>query len=110
LSISAEQIKKARILLAWSQDDVAIACGIDTLTVVNLESGKQFPSASTLEAISATLQAAGAEFSIGDARSVKLRNPAARFRLERARARSSAVGTAAGERYFDYLLSEFAIA
>lgn len=110
MTISADQIKEARILLAWSQDDIAIACGIDTLTIVNLESGKQFPSASTLEANRATLEAAGAEFSVGDARSVKLRNLAARFRLERARARSSTVGTAAGERYFDYLLSEFAIA
>jgi transcriptional regulator with XRE-family HTH domain len=109
LTITADQIKKARALLAWSQDDMAIASGVDTLTIVNLESGKQFPSPSTLEAICSTLETAGAEFSVGNAGSVKLRNPAARFRLERAQARTSAVGTAGGERYFDNLLSEYAI-
>jgi transcriptional regulator with XRE-family HTH domain len=109
LTVTASQIKKARALLAWSQDDIGIACGVDTLTIVNLESGKQSAAPATLEAICATLEAAGAEFSDVDAQAVKLRKPQNRFRLERTQAKDSKVGTAAGERYFDYLLSEFAI-
>jgi transcriptional regulator with XRE-family HTH domain len=37
--ISAEQIKAARALLDWSQEDLAAAAGISTATIFNLEKG-----------------------------------------------------------------------
>ena len=37
--ISAEQIKAARALLGWSQEDLATAAGISTATIFNLEKG-----------------------------------------------------------------------
>lgn len=37
--ISAEQIRAARALLGWSQEDLATASGISTATIFNLEKG-----------------------------------------------------------------------
>ena len=111
MNITAGQMKQARVLLAWSQDDIAIACGIDTATIVDFEFGRQFPKAQTLEDIRATLEAAGVEFAADEAQAVRLRKSVIRFRTEqRARPRPSARGAADGELYFDFLLSEFATA
>jgi transcriptional regulator with XRE-family HTH domain len=110
MNITAGQIKQARALLSWSQDDIAIACGIDTPTIVNFEYGRQSPNPPTLEAIFTTLEAAGVEFVIGDAEGVTLRKAATRFRRERTKPKHSAVRTAEGEDYFDHLLSEYAAA
>jgi transcriptional regulator with XRE-family HTH domain len=104
MEISVGQIKQARALLAWSQDDIAIACGLDTATLVNFELGKQFPKRQIFEDIRATLKAAGVEFGVEGAPAVTLRKAAKRFRPTPTK---SNVGTVEGERYFDYLLSEF---
>jgi transcriptional regulator with XRE-family HTH domain len=104
MEISVGQIKQARALLAWSQDDIAIACGLDTATIVNFELGKQFLKRQIFEDIRATLEAAGVEFAVEGAPAVTLRKAAKRFRPTPTK---SNVGTVEGERYFDYLLSEF---
>jgi transcriptional regulator with XRE-family HTH domain len=110
MNITAGQMKQARSLLAWSQDDIAIACGIDTSTIVNFEFGKQFPQPQTLEDIRATLEAAGVEFAADDAQSVRLRKGAIRSRAEWTKPKSSTPRTVEGEGYLDWLLSEFAAA
>jgi transcriptional regulator with XRE-family HTH domain len=110
MNITAGQMKQARALLAWSQDDIAIACGIDTPTIVNFEFGRQFPQPETLEDIRATLEAVGVEFATDEAQAVRLRKSAIRSRAERTKPKPSAPRTVEGERYFDLLLSEFAAA
>jgi transcriptional regulator with XRE-family HTH domain len=110
MNITAGQMKQARALLAWSQDDMAIACGIDTSTIVNFEFGKQFPEPQTLEAIRATLEAAGVEFATDEAQAMRLRKGAIRPRAEWTKPRPSAPRTVEGEGYLDWLLSEFAAA
>jgi transcriptional regulator with XRE-family HTH domain len=108
--ITAGQMKQARALLAWSQDDIAIACGVDTSTIVNFEFGKQFPEPQTVENIRAALETLGVEFAADQAQAVSLRKSAGRSRAERAQPKTSAPRTVEGERYFDLLLSEFATA
>jgi transcriptional regulator with XRE-family HTH domain len=110
MNITAGQMKQARALLAWSQDDIAIACGIDTSTIVNFEFGRQSPKPQTLDDIRATLEAAGVEFATDEAQAVRLRKSVIRFRAERAKPRPSAPPATEGELYFDFLLSEFATA
>jgi transcriptional regulator with XRE-family HTH domain len=110
MNITAGQMKQARALLAWSQDDIAIACGIDTPTIVNFEFGKQFPEPQTLEDIRAALEAVGVEFAPDEAQAVRLRKGAIRSRAEWTKPRPSAPRTVEGEGYLDWLLSEFAAA
>jgi transcriptional regulator with XRE-family HTH domain len=73
MSITAAQLKAARQLLDWSQDDVAAASGIETPTIVHFEHGKQPPSRAALAEIRMTLEAAGVEFTNGGEPGVKLR-------------------------------------
>jgi hypothetical protein len=40
MTITVAQLKAARQLLDWSQDDVASASGLETITIVNFEHGK----------------------------------------------------------------------
>ena len=72
MTITAAQLKAARQLLGWSQDDVAAASGLETITIVHFEQGKQAPSRAVLAEIRMTLQAAGVEFTSADAAGVKL--------------------------------------
>jgi DNA-binding XRE family transcriptional regulator len=75
LTITAAQLKAARRLLGWSQDDVAGASGLDTSTIVNFERGKSSLDRAALADIQKTLEAAGVEFvEIAGAAGVKLRN------------------------------------
>ncbi len=62
--ISIRQVKAARALLAWSQDDLAQASGISVPTIARLESadGDIGGRAATGEAIRAALEAAGVIF------------------------------------------------
>ena len=110
MNITAGQMKQARALLAWSQDDIAIASGIDTPTIVNFEFGKQSPQPQTLEDIRATLEAAGVEFATDEAQAVRLRKGAIRPRAEWMTPRPSAPRTVEGEGYLDWLLREFSAA
>ncbi len=70
--ISIEQIKAARGLLDWTQDDLANACGISLPALNNIERRISAPRAETLRAIAAAFENAGVEL-IAD-RGVQLKN------------------------------------
>jgi transcriptional regulator with XRE-family HTH domain len=62
--ISVRQVKAARALLAWSQNDLAGRSGVSTPTIKRLESvdGDLGGTSTTGEKIAAALEAAGVEF------------------------------------------------
>jgi transcriptional regulator with XRE-family HTH domain len=60
--LSAGQIKAARALLDWSQDDLAYAAGLSVSTVRNLESGNMSPRSATAHDIRKAIENAGLEF------------------------------------------------
>ena len=62
--VSIRQIKAARALLDWSQDDLALNSGVSAPTVKRLEAaeGDIGGRAKTGEALVAALQKAGVEF------------------------------------------------
>jgi predicted transcriptional regulator len=64
LKVSIRQIKAARALLGWSQDDLAAHSGVSAPTVKRLEAaeGDIGGRAETGEALVAALQEAGIEF------------------------------------------------
>jgi predicted transcriptional regulator len=61
---SVRQVKAARALLAWSQEDLAVASGVSLPTIWRLEAadGDLGGRQSTVDAIKAALEAAGVEF------------------------------------------------
>lgn len=73
--VTSEQIRAARALLRWSQHDLAQAAGISVETVKRLEKRPGAVSAylATVEAITKSLEAAGAEFTNDDAPGVRIR-------------------------------------
>lgn len=60
--ITLAQIKAARALLGWTQEDLAQRAGLSLPAINNLERGLTSPRRETLSAISSTLQLAGIEF------------------------------------------------
>ena len=60
--ISPRQIKAARSLLGWSQQNLADKAILSLNTIKQLEVGKTDPKTSTLMAIKTTLESAGVEF------------------------------------------------
>ena len=64
LKVSTEQVKAARALLRWSQNDLATASGVSVPTIKRLEAatGQMGGRAETVDAIRQTLEAAGVEF------------------------------------------------
>jgi transcriptional regulator with XRE-family HTH domain len=74
---TAGQLRAGRVLLGLSQADVAARAGISIPTVKRAESEDGIRvSAQTIGAIRRALEAAGVEFTNGDAPGVKLRKPA----------------------------------
>jgi transcriptional regulator with XRE-family HTH domain len=71
--ITAAQLKEARQLLGWSQDDVANASGLRTEAIVYFDHGKRSPDLTALFDTRRTLEAAGVEFTNGGESGVKLR-------------------------------------
>ncbi len=63
--ISVEQIKAARALLEWTQDDLAKAANLSKPAINTLERRLSSPKVSTLEAIQQALEKAGVEFTEG---------------------------------------------
>jgi transcriptional regulator with XRE-family HTH domain len=63
--ISPAQIKAARALLNWSQEDLAQACDISISTIRTMELGK-IPRASTLLEVRGTIERNGLEFTEGE--------------------------------------------
>jgi transcriptional regulator with XRE-family HTH domain len=61
-AISAPQVRAARGLLGWSQDQLADTSGVPKRTLARLELGEGSPQRRTLTAIRAALEAAGVEF------------------------------------------------
>lgn len=70
--ISIEQIKAARALLDWTQDDLAQAAGLSKPSINTLERRISNPKMDTMNAIQRALEAAGVEFTEGPG--VKLRS------------------------------------
>jgi transcriptional regulator with XRE-family HTH domain len=60
--ISAAQVKAARALLGWSQDDLAVTAGISVTTIRNLESGEMSLRTATMDIIRLAFERAGIEF------------------------------------------------
>lgn len=60
--ISSRQIRAARALLGWSQQELADRAIISLNAVVRIETDKVDPRASTLNAIENALKKAGIEF------------------------------------------------
>jgi predicted transcriptional regulator len=77
--VSIRQVKAARALLGWSQDDLAKHSGVSAPTVKRLEAaeGDIGGRAETGEALVAALQEAGVEFIAenGGGAGVRLRKP-----------------------------------
>lgn len=70
--ISIEQIKAARALLDWTQEDLAAAAGLSKPSINTLERRIANPKAATLISIQVALEKAGVEFTEGPG--VKLRS------------------------------------
>ncbi|MBN9069863.1 MAG: helix-turn-helix transcriptional regulator [Rhizobiales bacterium] len=60
--IRPEQIRAARALLDWTREDLSAASRITIRTLARIESAQTVPRESTLNALTATLEAAGVEF------------------------------------------------
>jgi transcriptional regulator with XRE-family HTH domain len=77
--VSIEQVKAARALLRWSQNDLADASGVSVPTIKRLEAqgGPLGGRDSTIDAIRAALEAAGLEFipENGGGAGVRLQKP-----------------------------------
>ena len=73
IEIAAPQVRAGRALLGWSQDQLVEASGVPKRTVARLELGDGTPQMRTLAAIRTALEAAGVEFTDGDAPGVRLR-------------------------------------
>jgi DNA-binding XRE family transcriptional regulator len=70
------QIRAARGLVGATQAQVASLAGVSKTALVNIETGKSDPKASTLKAIQAALESLGAVFIDDDNEpGVKLRRP-----------------------------------
>jgi DNA-binding XRE family transcriptional regulator len=65
--ITPEQIRAARALLNWSQNDLAEASEIASQSIKNIERGVTDPRLSTAVAIKTTLEKAGVQFLDGGA-------------------------------------------
>lgn len=76
-TITASQIRAARGLLDWTRDQLVENSGVPKSTLVRVETETVTPRSSTLIAIRAALEAAGVEFTNGDAPGVRLLGPAA---------------------------------
>lgn len=75
-TITASQIRAARGLLDWTRDHLVEKSGVPKSTLVRVESDAVTPRQSTLTAIRTALEAAGVEFTNGDAPGVRLLGPA----------------------------------
>lgn len=60
--ISIEQVRAARALLGWSQQDLSKRCGISKVTIGKLESGASNAHSNTLDSIVETFQQHSVEF------------------------------------------------
>ena len=66
-SISPGQCRAARALLDWSQERLSEESKVGAKTIVDFEQGKRKPFARTVRDLRETFEAAGIEFSNGNA-------------------------------------------
>jgi transcriptional regulator with XRE-family HTH domain len=62
VSMSAAQLRAARGLVGWSQQDLADKAEVGRATIADFESGKRVPYATTLLRLQEALMAGGVEF------------------------------------------------
>lgn len=74
-NISPAQLRAARALVDWSREALAASSGTTVRTLARIESGETEPRLSTVSVIRSALEAAGVEFTNGDAPGVRLRRP-----------------------------------
>ena len=72
-AISPAQVRAGRALLNWTRDRLVEVSGVPKRTLVRLEQSETSPHSRTLDAIRSALEAAGVEFTNGDAPGVRLR-------------------------------------
>ncbi len=60
--LTAGQLRAARGLIGWKQEDLAQRSKVGRATIADFESGKRQPYDRTLETLRATLEAAGVIF------------------------------------------------
>ena len=72
-TLSREQCRAGRALLNWSQAVLAEKAEVAKQTLADFERGARQPYPRTLADIRATLEAAGVEFTNGDAPGVRLK-------------------------------------
>ena len=77
LALTAAQLRAARGLLGWSQEDLAKAAMVGRATIADFESGKREPYGRTLAVLQQALEAAGVQFipENGGGAGVRLRKP-----------------------------------
>jgi transcriptional regulator with XRE-family HTH domain len=71
--VKPAQVRMARAALNWSLQDLAKASGVHRNTISNYETGKYGGSEEALSAVRAALEAAGIEFTNGEAPGVRMR-------------------------------------
>jgi transcriptional regulator with XRE-family HTH domain len=62
MTITPAQVKAARLLLGWTQSDLAGQAGVSATTVTYAENDRPWRPATRLSAIRLALEAAGIEF------------------------------------------------
>jgi ribosome-binding protein aMBF1 (putative translation factor) len=67
------QVRAARALLDWSRERLSQTADVPVRTLDRMEKGEGAPQRRTLTAIRAALEAAGVEFTNGDAPGVRLK-------------------------------------
>jgi ribosome-binding protein aMBF1 (putative translation factor) len=72
-TITKAQFRAARALLEWSRSKLGEKAGHSLATIQRVEKGGAFVSDDVREKLKATLEAAGVEFTNGDAPGVRLR-------------------------------------
>jgi transcriptional regulator with XRE-family HTH domain len=78
--ISGAQVRAARAFLGWTAKDLAQKANVGISTVQRIESAEGTPNvhASNLASIQSALEAAGIEFTNGDAPGIRMRRKPAR--------------------------------
>ena len=71
--IRPKQLAAARVLIGWSQKQLAHTASVGLSTVADFERGARVPYDNNLAAIRRALEIAGIEFLYGDEPGVKLR-------------------------------------
>jgi transcriptional regulator with XRE-family HTH domain len=73
MTITPDQARAARRLVAWTQDQLAAEVRVSQATVSDFERGRKRPPVLVLSTMQRALEAAGVEFTNGGELGVKLR-------------------------------------